>query len=139
MKNIKQLKNSIKNIIKFSDVSSKQNEIITESVNYHFTRKCNYSCGFCFHTAKNSHVLDINEAKRGITLLKNYGLRKLNFAGGEPLLPIYREFVGELLRFCKEELDLYSCSIVSNGSTVNEKWFEKYGRYIDYLAISLDS
>jgi uncharacterized radical SAM superfamily Fe-S cluster-containing enzyme len=26
------------------------------SVNYHFTRQCNYSCGFCFHTAKTSFV-----------------------------------------------------------------------------------
>ena len=29
------------------------------SVNYHFTRKCNYSCGFCFHTAKTSYVLPL--------------------------------------------------------------------------------
>ena len=28
-----------------------------ESVNFHFTRQCNYSCGFCFHTAKTSSLL----------------------------------------------------------------------------------
>jgi radical S-adenosyl methionine domain-containing protein 2 len=26
------------------------------SVNYHFTRKCNKTCKFCFHTEKTSHV-----------------------------------------------------------------------------------
>ena len=43
------------------------------SVNYHFTRQCNYQCGFCFHTAKTSFVLPIDEAKRGLKLLKEAG------------------------------------------------------------------
>lgn len=43
------------------------------SVNYHFTRQCNYKCGFCFHTAKTSFVLPIDEAKRGLGLLKEAG------------------------------------------------------------------
>ena len=47
--------------------------ITPESVNYHFTRQCNYQCGFCFHTAKTSFVLPIGEAKRGLLLLKNAG------------------------------------------------------------------
>ena len=34
------------------------------SVNYHFLRTCNYSCGFCFHTAKTSYVLPIDEVQR---------------------------------------------------------------------------
>lgn len=43
------------------------------SVNYHFTRKCNYKCGFCFHTAKTSFVLPLEEAMRGLKLLKESG------------------------------------------------------------------
>lgn len=43
-------------------------------VNYHLTRQCNYSCGFCFHTAKTSHVLSLNDAKRGLKLLADYGM-----------------------------------------------------------------
>ena len=41
--------------------SEKKNEIIPLSVNYHFTRQCNYSCGFCFHTAKTSFVLPLDK------------------------------------------------------------------------------
>ncbi|CAJ0947550.1 unnamed protein product [Ranitomeya imitator] len=41
------------------------------SVNYHFTRQCNYKCGFCFHTAKTSFVLPIEEAKKGLSMLKD--------------------------------------------------------------------
>ncbi|XP_044782225.1 radical S-adenosyl methionine domain-containing protein 2 isoform X2 [Bubalus bubalis] len=43
------------------------------SVNYHFTRQCNYKCGFCFHTAKTSFVLPLEEAKRGLLMLKEAG------------------------------------------------------------------
>lgn len=46
---------------------------IPVSVNYHFTRQCNYKCGFCFHTAKTSFVLPLDEAKRGLLLLKQAG------------------------------------------------------------------
>lgn len=56
------------------------------SVNYHFSRKCNFQCGFCFHTELTSHVEPLDEMKRGLTLLKEAGMRKINFAGGEPLL-----------------------------------------------------
>ena len=43
------------------------------SVNYHFTRQCNYKCGFCFHTAKTSFVLPLEEAKKGLLMLKEAG------------------------------------------------------------------
>ncbi|KAK5008120.1 Radical S-adenosyl methionine domain-containing protein 2, partial [Elasticomyces elasticus] len=64
------------------------------SVNYHFTRKCNKTCGFCFHTEKSSFVESKENAQRGLRLLKEAGMRKVNFAGGEPFL--YPKFLGEL-------------------------------------------
>lgn len=106
------------------------------SVNYHFTRRCNMSCGFCFHTATTSHVVQIEDAIRGITLLKEAGMRKINFAGGEPFL--YPRFLGRLLRHCKE-VGVESVSIVSNGSKVTESFLERHGSNIDILAISCDS
>uniref|UniRef100_U3IED8 Radical S-adenosyl methionine domain containing 2 n=1 Tax=Anas platyrhynchos platyrhynchos TaxID=8840 RepID=U3IED8_ANAPP len=98
------------------------------SVNYHFTRQCNYKCGFCFHTAKTSFVLPLEEAKRGLEMLKEAGMEKINFSGGEPFLQDRGEFVGQLVQFCKEELKLPSVSIVSNGSLIRERWFKKYGK-----------
>lgn len=56
--------------------STEPGEVTTpSSVNYHFTRQCNYKCGFCFHTAKTSFVLPVDEAKRGLRLLKEAGKR----------------------------------------------------------------
>lgn len=47
--------------------------VVPESVNFHLTRECNYKCGFCFHTAKTSHLLGTAEAKRGLQMLKDAG------------------------------------------------------------------
>lgn len=41
-------------------------------------------------------MLPIDEAKKGLKLLVNAGMRKVNFAGGEPFL--YPAFLGELIR-----------------------------------------
>ncbi len=107
------------------------------SVNYHFTRQCNKSCGFCFHTATTSHKQPIEQAKRGLALLKAAGMKKINFAGGEPFL--YKKLLGSMIAYCKEELGLESVSIVTNGSLVDEGFLMKYGRHIDILAVSCDS
>ncbi|XP_075413265.1 S-adenosylmethionine-dependent nucleotide dehydratase RSAD2 isoform X1 [Tenrec ecaudatus] len=113
--------------------------ITPTSVNYHFTRRCNYKCGFCFHTAKTSFVLPLVEAKRGLLLLKDAGMEKINFSGGEPFIHDRGEYLGELVKFCKVDLQLPSVSIVSNGSLIRESWFQHYGDYLDILAISCDS
>ncbi|XP_008278225.1 S-adenosylmethionine-dependent nucleotide dehydratase RSAD2 [Stegastes partitus] len=119
--------------------SEDQDATTPTSVNYHFTRKCNYKCGFCFHTAKTSFVLPLEEAKRGLKLLKDSGMEKINFSGGEPFLHEKGDFLGKMVQFCKQDLQLPSVSIVSNGSMIKEKWFQKYGDYLDILAISCDS
>jgi radical S-adenosyl methionine domain-containing protein 2 len=86
------------------------------SVNCHFTRKCNYECGFCFHTAKTLYILPLEDAKKGLLLLKQAGMRKFNFAGGE--LFLYPKFIGELAKYCKDDLHIESVSIVTNGSLI---------------------
>ncbi|PYI02587.1 radical SAM enzyme [Aspergillus sclerotiicarbonarius CBS 121057] len=107
------------------------------SVNYHFTRQCNKECGFCFHTASTSHVENIEDAKRGLALLKAAGMKKINFAGGEPFLDKSR--LGQMIDYCKEVLHLESISIVTNGSLVTRKFLAKHGHNIDILAVSCDS
>lgn len=61
------------NCLEIENMKLEPDQPIPRSVNYHFTRKCNYECGFCFHTAKTSFMLDLNDAKRGLKMLKNAG------------------------------------------------------------------
>lgn len=53
--------------------NTNNSDFVPKSVNYHFTRVCNYSCGFCFHTAKTSYMLNLEDAKIGMRMLKNAG------------------------------------------------------------------
>lgn len=56
-------------------------------------------------------------------------MEKINFSGGEPFLPDRGEYLGKLVRFCKEELGLQGVSIISNGSLIRERWFQSYGAW----------
>lgn len=108
-----------------------------KSVNYHFTRQCNYTCGFCFHTAKSPSHLPLESAKRGLHMLRDAGMEKINFSGGEPLLIDDGEHLGQLCRFCKE-LGLF-VTIVTNGSLMTQEWLRRYAPFIDIVAVSCDS
>ena len=68
-----------------------------------------------------------------MALLKAAGMKKINFAGGEPFMN--PEFLGQLAKYCKETLHLESVSIVTNGSKVTSSWLKKYARYIDIMAV----
>lgn len=107
------------------------------SVNYHFTREYNYNCGFCFHTQKSKKILPLEEAIHGLKILKEYGVRKINFAGGEPF--IHPKFLGELIKKCKEDIKIEKISVITNGSLVKKNFFEKFGKYIDVFGVSCDS
>ena len=47
--------------------------------------------------------------------------------------------MGELVKFCKNDLGMESVTLVSNGSLIRESWFQEYGSYLDIMAISCDS
>lgn len=55
-------------------------------------------------------------------------MEKINFSGGEPFLHERGEFLGKMVQYSKVDLQLPSVSIVSNGSMIKEKWFQKYGK-----------
>ena len=55
-------------------------------------------------------------------------MEKVNFSGGEPFIKDKGRYLGELVRYCKEELCLPSVTIVSNGSLITEEWFQEYGK-----------
>ncbi|KAL2005907.1 hypothetical protein VTN00DRAFT_10400 [Thermoascus crustaceus] len=85
-------------------------------------------CGFCFHTEKTSHVEKFKDMQRGLRMLKEAGMKKINFAGGEPLL--YPVLLRKLVIFCKEDLSL---------DKLSENFMFRAGRYIDIIAVSCNS
>ena len=67
------------------------------SVNFHYTRVCNFKCGFCFHTQKSTYHLPLEDAINGLKMLKESGTKKINIAGGEPFS--YPNYLGELVKW----------------------------------------
>ena len=47
--------------------------------------------------------------------------------------------MGEMVRYSKEELDIESVTVVTNGSRVTKAWMADYGYYLDIMAVSVDS
>ena len=45
----------------------------------------------------------------------------MNFSGGEPFIIDKGNYLGEMVRFCKEDLDMDSVTVVTNGSKVMSK------------------
>lgn len=70
-------------------------------------------------------------------MLADLGMKKLNLSGGEPFY--HPSYLGEICKYAKEVLGLESVSIVSNGSLIKRTFFSGYGKYLDILAISVDS
>jgi radical S-adenosyl methionine domain-containing protein 2 len=69
-----------------------------------------------------------------LQLLKDAGMKKINFAGGEPFL--YPKQIAMLCEYCKVDLGLESVSIISTGTKITERWLEAHGKHVDVLGVS---
>ena len=106
-------------------------------VNFHFTHKCNYDCKFChsnFFASKQKKILSFEKWKEITNLLKPY-CKRINFAGGEPLL--HKKLIGNLIKH-NNLIGLIS-TIITNGYLLNDEWLIEYGKYIKAIGISCDS
>lgn len=104
------------------------------SVNFHISRACDAKCRFCFATFRDDRGrLATRDAERVIELVREAGVEKLNFAGGEPTL---HPDIGRLVRFAKS-LGL-TTSIVTNGRKL-EQLLDDHAEALDWVGLSVDS
>lgn len=121
-------------------VSTEADSIIT-AVNYHFYKPCNMKCGFCFATFNdianrelpNSNLL-LQKSYLIIDELAKSGFKKINFAGGEPLL--YKQ-LPNIIKHAKE--CGLATSIITNGSLLNRTFLDKTAKHTDWIGVSIDS
>lgn len=107
------------------------------TVNYHLLKACNYACKYCYATFDDVKGKGISkeEQKSLIILLAQSKLfRKINFAGGEPLLVPY---IHELIQLAKQQG--LTTSIVTNASLLTKEWILNIHPYLDILTLSIDS
>lgn len=99
------------------------------------TRNCNMDCIFCgveHMSRRRGPDVSIDQAKEVIRHLKESGILRVNFFGGEPL---FYPDIEELVRFTKAE-GMY-CSMVTNGRLLTEGNIDWVTKYVDAIAVSL--
>ena len=110
------------------------------SINYHIWEPCNMSCRFCFATFQDvKSVLPKGHLRREdavalVDALCRAGFRKINFAGGEPILC---PWLPDLIYRAKR-LGL-ATSIVTNGSRITPQYLRTLSGNLDWIALSVDS
>lgn len=117
------------------------------SICWDITSRCNEQCGFCY---RNVQATDLDYESNIIILKKllDFGVNKISFVGGEPLLYPYLFDLVKLARaYDKRKRTLYSittnaillATVEENKLVVNEKLLEKVSENFDWITFSLDA
>lgn len=108
-----------------------------ETVSFHLVKPCNMKCKFCYATFQDFRVakqMTLTQAKEIVFKLYNAGVKKITFAGGEPML--FKE-LDQLIIFTKS-LGI-TTSIITNGSLLTYEWLDDMQGHLDWIGVSIDS
>lgn len=126
-------------------------ESLIPTVNIHPLWPCNMKCKHCFatfaevgDTLLSSHHLPREEGVKLIhEVLKLKGVKKINFAGGEPFMLPY---IADLVKTVKAINPNIITSIVTNGSIIHQRGIKALQQFevdgvnqLDMLVLSVDS
>lgn len=93
---------------------------------------CNLRCDMCpFWRRPDENLLSLEEEKKMLSALEDFGVSFMGFEGGEPFL---RKDLPEILSYSHER---FHTSIVTNGWMLKEK-FKDVRDYLDYVFVSID-
>ena len=92
------------------------------------TQKCNLKCRHCYNgSAENLKLsMTLDELIRIIDQLSDYGIEKLQFIGGEPLL-VNKTVLYKLLDYASPRFK--SIKIYTNGTLIDSEFAENISRY----------
>ncbi len=107
---------------------------IVQSVNLHFTSRCNYRCTFCCKCNLDGDLTSLEEARIILQNLQRLAIDKINFVGGEPFC---HPLIIDLIILAKEMG--FTTSVITNGSLLTEEKLKRIQSSIDWIGISIDS
>ncbi|MCK8061463.1 MULTISPECIES: radical SAM/SPASM domain-containing protein [unclassified Fusibacter] len=108
-----------------------------KSAYVHVTDKCNLHCLGCYSLVEdrnNKVQMPINQVRLTLNQLKECGVKRIIFSGGEPFL---RTDFWEICKMAKEELGFEHVSVITNG-TLPSKAYKEAITYLDEIAVSID-
>ena len=115
---------------------------LPDTINIHITRSCNFTCRYCYagfeecnaNSLSHQTVLELLAQIASAPPLPCGRPRKVNFAGGEPLLI---NGLSQIVRQAKA-VGLVT-SIVTNGSLLTPQWLGSLRDMLDICTLSIDS
>jgi len=108
-----------------------------ETASFHIVKPCNMSCKFCYATFQDMRLdsqISYRDACVILDKLKRAGLKKITFAGGEPML--YKPIISVIEH--AKSIGL-TTSIITNGSMLNFDKLTRLKKTLDWIGISIDS
>lgn len=115
-------------------MKNKKKNSFPNSACWNITSRCNDFCKFCYRE-KNAKELSFEEQKKVLDKVAGAGIKKITFAGGEPLL-IPR--INELILYAKEVGLLVSLTTNAILLEDNKAECEFLFENLDWLTFSLD-
>lgn len=108
--------------------------------NFHLTDACNYRCAYCFGKFPDKKELTFEQACRVVDNIARYfsknriADRRVNLAGGEPLLCSYLDDLINYIFACGIKV-----SVITNGSLLTDERISSWKDKVYCIGLSLDS
>lgn len=127
------------------DVNKKVNEIPISSLKVEvkpsfawleITQQCNLKCVFCYEESDcyNKKHMTMEDFEKTRKFLINYGIRKIQFIGGEPMI---HPHLKEMIEACIGDFDYIE--VYTNGTFITQEWCDFFKKNNINIAISLHS
>src|SRR5689334_14969452 len=97
------------------------------------TTKCNLSCPMCYRFQGDRHRLDLSSKRRVADRLARESVRKVTFAGGEPLLDPDLPLLVRLL--AQHGVKTALCT---NGDLLSDELLDELAPHLGELTIAID-
>lgn len=105
---------------------------VVATIDFHVTSECSQECPYCWGPQHVNYVTT-TEARRIIAKVRQFGIRRIVFTGGDPL---QRADIGELIHWAKQ-LGL-EVALSTTGDRITEDFIRMHGSDIDLISLPLD-
>jgi MoaA/NifB/PqqE/SkfB family radical SAM enzyme len=120
-----------------SYIFQEQSDVIklngVSTIDFHITAKCSQACPYCWGPRRFRNPVETDIAQRILTRIKDLGVRRVVFTGGDPL---QRSDAPDLIQFAKE-IGLET-ALSTVGDLVTPEILEQVSPYLDLISLPLD-
>ncbi|MEJ2600336.1 MAG: radical SAM protein [Anaerolineales bacterium] len=120
--------------VKANKLNLKANKLNgVSTVDFHITAKCSQACPYCWGPRRFRNPVDTESAKRIIARIKELGVRRIVFTGGDPL---QRPDALDLIRYAKETG--LETALSATGDFLTPEILKGLSPFLDLISLPLD-